>query len=274
MEGELMASDRLSQAVRRHLSLGRLVPLGAPEDGAWLAERAAGRVLRRAAAAAVPDVRVDGVRLALADAGAAAAAVPVVPPPPAATPALPGGPPLASGLPAGPLRIEAACAAGVERPLPECVREVRAALAAAAREGLGLDVAAVDVHVAALLDEEEGPRAETVPERERETEMVRGGGAVADAVLAVPGVLGLSGALGGPSHAVRIMDCPDSPDSPSDEAPGRVVRLQLVVAGERRTLDVVREARASAAKAAADGAPGPVTVSVLVTEVADDAAGA
>lgn len=249
-----MASDRLARAVRRQVSLGRLVPLGAPEDGAWLAERAAGPVLRRTAAAAVPDVRVDGVRLAPADADAAAAAVPVVPPP-------------ASAVPAGPLRIEAACAAGVERPLPECVREVRAALAWAARDRLGLDVTAVDVHVAALLLEVEEEEKEEEEAQVPETARVRGGGAVAGAVLAVPGVLGLS-------DAMRITDSPagsassDTPDAKAQPA-GRLVRLQLVVAGDHRTLDVVRKARAVAAKAAADGAPGPVTVAALVTDVVD-----
>jgi hypothetical protein len=260
-----MASDPLSQAVRRQLRLGRLLPLGAREDGAWLAERAAGRVLRRAVEGAVADVRLDGLRLALAPREEAQAAV--VPPPP-------------SALPPGPLRIEAECAAGLERPLPECVREVRAVLAAAARDRIGLELAGIDVHVAGLLEAPEGNGRTPRAEADEPLSLVRPGGrgavgdAVADAVLAVPGVLGLSGALGGPSQALRVLgtlDAGPEPGAHEPGVPGRLVRLQLAVDAEHRTVAVAREARAAAAKAAQAGAPGPVAVAVLVAEVAERA---
>ncbi|MER5829185.1 nucleopolyhedrovirus P10 family protein, partial [Streptomyces mirabilis] len=51
-----MTADRWTQAVRRQLGLGRLLPLGHPRDGAWIAEEAADAFLRRAAAD-VPAVR-------------------------------------------------------------------------------------------------------------------------------------------------------------------------------------------------------------------------
>ena len=53
--------------VRQQVGLGRFLPLGGPYDGAWIAERAAGGALREAAEREVPEVRLDGVRLGLAD---------------------------------------------------------------------------------------------------------------------------------------------------------------------------------------------------------------
>jgi hypothetical protein len=256
-----MTSDRLLREVRRQVGLGRLLPLGAREDGAWLTERAAGWALRRAVAEAVADVRLDRLRVGPdGDAEAPDApgtALAVTPPPPGA-------------LPPGPLRIEAVCAAGLERPLPECVRHVRAVLATAARERVGLDVAAIDVHVAGLLEQPPpgGGRAAVGPEADP-LSLVRpeADGAVADAVaeavLAVPGVLGLSGALGGPSHALRVLD------TTGGGPPGRLVRLQLAVTAGRRTAAVARRARAAAATAARAGAPGPLAVTILVSEVSD-----
>ncbi|MGH3325912.1 MAG: nucleopolyhedrovirus P10 family protein, partial [Streptomyces sp.] len=62
-----MAADRLAQAVRQQLGLGRLLPLGDAADGAWLAETAAVATLRDAAAAALPEVRLGTLRISLAD---------------------------------------------------------------------------------------------------------------------------------------------------------------------------------------------------------------
>ncbi|MEO3752835.1 nucleopolyhedrovirus P10 family protein [Streptomyces sp. B6B3] len=253
----MTADERLVAAVREQLGLGRLVALGDPEDGAWLAERAAARVLRRAVAEAVGDVRVAGLRLALADPTTAAA--PVVPPPP-------------SGLPSGPLRIAAECAVGMTRPFPEHAAAVRAALVRAATERVGLTVSAVDVHVVALLDETEPaePVPGAAPAAVRPTRD-RSADPVAEAVLAVPGVLGLSDALPGASRP-RVLGGPGGDPEPGGApAPSRrLVRMQLVLDAGRRTLDVVRDARAAAAEAAAATSPDPVVVSLLVTDLTDE----
>ncbi|MGP3972098.1 nucleopolyhedrovirus P10 family protein [Streptomyces sp. 6N223] len=270
-----MAADPLLREMRRQLALGRLLPLGPREDGAWLAERAAGWVLGRSVADAVADVRLDRLRVGPAGEDAGAPAPAVVPPPP-------------SALPPGPLRIEATCAAGLERPLPECAHEVRAVLATAARERIGLEVTGVDVHVAGLLEspgdgrEASAPAGDPLalvppPHGDAATGEATGEARVARAVLAVPGVLGLSGALGGPSQALRVIDAPGAAtpggDAPQGEGretpPERLVRLQLAVAAERRTAAVARQARAAAAEAARAGAPGPVAVTVLVAQLAD-----
>lgn len=127
--------------VRQQVGLGRFLPLGGPYDGAWIAERAAGGALREAAEREVPEVRLDGIRLGLADPDRAAD--PAVPPPP-------------SALPPGPLRLTAEFAATAAWPLPETASRLRTALAVAATERLGLDVAEVDLRVTKLLDEEPG----------------------------------------------------------------------------------------------------------------------
>ncbi|MGM7444871.1 hypothetical protein ACPW7O_26180, partial [Streptomyces tunisiensis] len=75
-----MTADRWTRMVRQQVGLGRLLPLGGPYDGAWIAERAAGGVLRDAAGREVPEARLDSVRLGLADPGTAAE--PAVPAPP------------------------------------------------------------------------------------------------------------------------------------------------------------------------------------------------
>ncbi|MFJ2475765.1 hypothetical protein ACIOWI_22635 [Streptomyces sp. NPDC087659] len=133
-------------AVRARLGLGRLLPLGTAEDGAWLAERAAEPVLRRAAEE-VPGVAPGRIRTGLADPGAAGA--PAVPPPPAA-------------LPPGPLRIEAEFAAAPGASLPELAGSLRTALFTAG-ERLGLPVTVVDLRVTALLDAPPEPASTSSP---------------------------------------------------------------------------------------------------------------
>ncbi|AWI28680.1 hypothetical protein [Streptomyces tirandamycinicus] len=134
-------------AVRARLRLGRLLPLGAPRDGAWLAEQAAEKVLRRAAER-VPGVLPGRIRVGLADPGSAG--TPAVPPPPAA-------------LPPGPLRIEAEFAAIGAVPLVEPAERLRGALFTAAGERLGLRVAAVDLRITALLDGPPEPAGTRTP---------------------------------------------------------------------------------------------------------------
>lgn len=61
-----MSEGRLAEAVRQHLGLGRIVPLGGPADGAWITESAAVPVLR-GAAESVGGVRVRSLRIGPAD---------------------------------------------------------------------------------------------------------------------------------------------------------------------------------------------------------------
>ncbi|GCD46756.1 hypothetical protein [Streptomyces paromomycinus] len=232
-----MAGDQLVTAVRRQLGLGRLLPLGGPADGAWIAERAAAGVLRQAGDA-LPGLRVGTLRLSLADADAA---------PEAAVPSPP------SALPPGPLLIEADVAATAGRPVPASAGLLREALLACAAERLGLDVSVVDVRVTDLLDEDEAEGAKGEG-GEGETgggqvgDAFPGGGATAGdagpleaAVLRVPGAVRLVPALGALSRPVREED-------------GHVL-VQLAVAPDRRTLDVARDVRAAVGKAADAGQP-------------------
>lgn len=131
-----MTADRWTRAVREQVGLGRFLPLGGPRDGAWIAERAAASVLR-SAARAVEGVRLDALRIGLA--APEEAGEPVVPAP-------------ASALPPGALRVTAECAATAVEPLPVTADRLRAALAGAAAERLGLEVAEVDLRVTELLD--------------------------------------------------------------------------------------------------------------------------
>ncbi|UCM87183.1 nucleopolyhedrovirus P10 family protein [Streptomyces marincola] len=246
-----MGSDQLAHAVRRQLSLGRLLPLGGPADGAWLAERAAAPVLR-GAAERVPGVVVEDLRVAPAgDAVAALAA---------------GAPP--SALPPGPLRVEAVVVADAALPLPRTTAAVRAALAGAAAERLGLAVTDVDLTVRDVLTARElaalrtrgRPPAASVPsaavtehaegteDAETAADAENAAAPVAAAVLAVPGVRGLTDVPGGRLRAVEI---------PADGR--RPVRVQVAVDEAHRALDVAR-AVARAASAAAGRAGGAAVV--------------
>ncbi|GGZ44098.1 hypothetical protein GCM10010387_43080 [Streptomyces inusitatus] len=242
-----------ADAVRVRLGLGRLLPLGGPGDGAWLTERAAVAVLRRAAAG-IPGAALGKVRLALAD--PAEAGVPAVPPPP-------------SALPPGALRIEAefeathetgntagagagdeagavaGAVAAVPRPLPDVADALREALFSAAMDSLDLAVEAVDLRVTALVETvrgapggpaSSGPEA---PAEESDREPL------ARAVASVPGVARLTSLLGA---AVRV--------TPGD------VRVEVAIVSGRRPLDVVRAVRAAVTSALGDDRP----VAVVVTD--------
>ncbi|MEU6704208.1 hypothetical protein [Streptomyces wuyuanensis] len=261
-------------AVRARLGLGRLLPLGTAQDGAWLAERAAEPVLRRAAEE-VPGVVPGRIRTGLADPGSSG--TPAVPPPPAA-------------LPPGPLRIEAEFASATAAPLPELAERLRTALLTAAGEHLGLPVTVVDLRVTALLDAppepaaapapgpvrgSEGQRAEASPttakvpdegartgdaprgtaaaagpeeaaERREEAGSAEPRDVIAAAAAAVPGVARLTGTLGA---AVRV-----------DESG---VRVECATASGHRPVEVARAVRAAVTSVL----PSPVPVTVLVTEV-------
>ncbi|MFJ2745574.1 nucleopolyhedrovirus P10 family protein [Streptomyces sp. NPDC087440] len=246
--------------MRRRLGLGRLLPLGAPEDGSWLAESAADAVLRRAAGR-LAGVALGTLRVGLAD--------PDGPPPAPAVPPPPGA------LPPGPLRVEAEFEASATEPIPYAARQLRDALADAARERLGLAVTDVDLRVTGLLaatgrqavpdapgdvsDVPEAPGeapAEDAPEKDAPDapsgRQDSPEAAAARAAAAVPGVLRLTGVLGAPVHY------------DGTALPVAHVRVELAVGGERRAVEVAREVRA----AVADAVPGRPSVTVLVTEVA------
>ncbi|MFJ8194320.1 nucleopolyhedrovirus P10 family protein [Streptomyces sp. NPDC096094] len=245
----MTTADRWARTVREQLRLGRLLPLGDPRDGAWIAERAAREVLL-AAARDVAGVRPGGLRIALADRDDTDE--PAVPPPP-------------SALPPGPLRVTADFAAVVGpaaagEPLPATAARLRAVLTAAAR-GLGLPVTDVDLRATALLDAAAEPEPEPASGHEPPPPpAVHPGdgdaGRAADAALAVPGVARLTATLGRPVDVTEL---------PGEQAalPRRHVRVELAVDGDHRAVEVARRVRAAVTEALADRP----SVAVLVTAV-------
>ncbi|KOV25829.1 nucleopolyhedrovirus P10 family protein [Streptomyces caelestis] len=250
-----MTADRWMRAVRQQVGLGRILPLGGAREGAWIAEQAVETVLRRAAARDAPGVRLDGVRIGLAD-PEGATDEPVVPPPP-------------SALPPGPLRLTVGFAATAARPVPVTAARLRAVLAEAVVERVGLAVTSVDLRVTELLDAESvpvsAPVVEPTAEEEAETEAEAvsapspdGGDSEADrvaaAALAVAGVSRLTGTLG---RSVHLTEQPGG-----GALPRRHVRVDLAVEADACALDVARGVRSAVASALAGGRP---TVAVLIT---------
>ncbi|MFJ4357576.1 nucleopolyhedrovirus P10 family protein [Streptomyces massasporeus] len=239
-----MTADRWTQAVRHQLGIGRLLPLGDARDGAWIAERAAEAVLRSAAWDA-PGVRLDALRIAVAD------------PEDTAEPAVPAPP---SALPPGPLRVTAEFSATASQPLPTTASLLRATLATAATQRLGLVVTEVDLKVTGLLDDE-GPGEAGIAARlpEPPSAAPAGGGdegRVAAAALGVEGVLRLTGALG---HPVHIEELPHE----GAALPHRHIRLELAVGADRRARDVAREVRTMVRRVL----PDHPTVAVVVSAI-------
>lgn len=279
-----MAVDRLTQAVRHQLGLGRLLPLGGAEDGAWLTEEAAVAALRSAVAPRFPGVRLSGVRLDLSDPGTAVE--PAVPPPP-------------SALDAGQLRLEAELSVPADEPLPALTASLRHALLAAAERELGLELRTVDLRVSELLDTpradpEDGPGGSGGPGGPDAPPASAGPGdgaagserpspgsggpatRAAAAVLATPGVARLAPVLGSPlatggatGRAVRVTEHDEEAGAGAADAERRHVLLQLAVVRGSRALDVARAARAAATGALGGTGTGTgrVTVAVLVTGV-------
>ncbi|MFC4497249.1 nucleopolyhedrovirus P10 family protein [Streptomyces ovatisporus] len=279
-----MVADQLAQGVRHQLGLGNLLPLGDAGDGAWLAESAAVAALRAAASQAVPEVRLDGLRLTQAAPDEAVA--PAVPAPPTA-------------LPPGALRLEADFAAPADAPLTTVADRLRAALLTAADRRLGLDVAWADLRVTDLLD---GPAGAAPGDSDRDaaphgTAAATGpqphgaheareaheaeehppapadhprATATAETVIAVPGVTRLAPVLG-PLLGGRTADAVSVTDVEEESGVrSRHLRIQIGVDRNARALDVARAVRQAAAKAAAWDAPEPapsVTVAVVVTAI-------
>ncbi|MFD6422484.1 hypothetical protein [Streptomyces sp. NPDC060198] len=274
-------ADGWTASVRERLGLGRLLPLGGPGDGAWIAERAAASVLRDSTAG--PGAMLGRLRIGAATAGTAPGAPEEGPERgtgagPQAGPGerygeglgderregrvqAPPAPP--SALPPGPLRIEAEFTAPADRPLPTSAALLREALMEAASRRLGLDVAEVDLRVTGLLDAGTPAAgtsaAGTAPagtsaagERAAfplpEVRAGRDDGAAGLAAAAVPGVVSLTRVLGAPVTT--------SADH---------VRVEVATAGGHRALDVARAVRTAVTGALEDGPP----VSVLVTAVVE-----
>ncbi|MFI7287910.1 hypothetical protein ACIBRY_14850 [Streptomyces anulatus] len=233
--------DGWTASVRQRLGLGRLLPLGGPADGAWIAETAAASVLR--GAAALPGTVLGKLRIGPTEEAVERAMTGGGPDASRAPEAGPPAPP--SALPPGPLRIEAEFSTTPDRPLPDTAAALRAALLTAATARLGLEITEVDLTVTALLEDgatDQVTAAETPPPAlGAEPE-----GPVATAAAGVPGVVSLTRVLGGPVHT--------APDH---------VRVEVATAGDHRALDVARSVRTAVAAAAEERLP----VSVLVTDV-------
>ncbi|WP_405521487.1 nucleopolyhedrovirus P10 family protein [Streptomyces canus] len=238
-----MTAEQWARTVRHQLGLGRLLPLGGPRDGAWISEDAAQGVLR-AAVRELPDVRLGGVRIGLAD--PEDTHEPAVPPPP-------------SALPPGPLRVTAEFEATPARPLPVTAERLRTALAGAAERLLGLELGEVDLRVTGLVDEGAEPSPVRQPEPPRAVDAGPGDEALAaGAALSVSGVDRLTGLLGRPVHI-------GDRETGEGSLPRRHVRVELAVRADRRALDVAREVRAAVGEVLSDRP----TVAVLVTGVTD-----
>lgn len=270
--------DRLTRTVREQVALGRLLPLGGPDDAMWIAESAAVRVLRRAAAG-LPGVRLGEVEVLLGAADGVVGVDKVVGGAPeeladgvpedvtdGPAPDVPDGAPVGA-LPHLPLRVRAAFEAAVDEPLPAAAERLRDVLWDAARDQVGLLVAAVDLQVTGLLEGEQLPSAED-PADAGDGEQERGPGlvfagtaeAVEAAARAVPGVLRLTRRLAGLGPGLRIHDT--APPQPA----GRLVQVQIAVATGRIPLTVAREVSAAVTASATLTARGPVTTTVLVTD--------
>ncbi|MFF9487637.1 nucleopolyhedrovirus P10 family protein [Streptomyces sp. NPDC014676] len=242
-----MTVDRLTQVVRQQVGLGRILVLGGPRDGTWIAERAAEAVLRRAVVRDAPGVRLDGVRIGLAD-PEGVTGEPVVPPPPGA-------------VPPGPLRLTVEFAATAARPVPVTASLLREVLAEVVVERVGLAVGEVDLRVVELLDAEPVPGAGpgAVPGREAGSEPSMDDdsevGRVAAAALAVAGVSRLTGVLGRPVHLTEHRG--------DTGLSRRHARVDLAVAADARPLEVARRVRS----AVTESLPDRPTVAVLITAV-------
>lgn len=254
--------------MREQLGLGRLLPLGGPGDGAWIAERAAREVLL-AAARNVAGVRPGDLRIGPADPGGVHE--PAVPPPPGA-------------LPPGPLRVTAGFAAVVEptaaEPLPATAARLRAVLTEAATGRLGLVVADVDLRVTGLLDDTTAPEPDTGSEPDTAAEPDAGSepdtaagpsparvpgtagegdgdeGRVARAASAAPGVARLTGVLGRPVHLTE-------PPPPEGALARRHVRVELAARADHRAVEVARRVR----EVVSEALPDRPSVAVVVTDV-------
>ncbi|MFD9866627.1 hypothetical protein ACFXI8_17030 [Streptomyces niveus] len=114
---------RVMDIVRLELRPGRPLPLGEPDEDLWIVEAAAARAFR-GAAESVPGVRAGSCRIGPRE--------------------------------RGPVRVRLEVAAGLHLSLPELAEEIRARVAAAARDTIGIEVESIDVLVVDLYDGDGG----------------------------------------------------------------------------------------------------------------------
>lgn len=113
-------ADRVMQAVRAEVRLGRLIPLDDPEHELRIAETAAAKVLRRAADS-ITGVRAASCRLTPPEDGTE-------------------------------VDIVMTLAVVLETPVPDLAAQVRRAVAEAARQRLGVAVGRIDLKIVSALD--------------------------------------------------------------------------------------------------------------------------
>ncbi|MFJ5079297.1 hypothetical protein ACIP8Z_32460 [Streptomyces sp. NPDC088553] len=214
----MTTAESWTAGVRDHLAPGRLLPLGAAAEKAWITERAVRDVLARGASG-VRGVVPGTLRIGPADA--------------------PDAPD------SGAVLVTASFGAVAGRALPELTEALRAALLAAAEDGLGLVVDAVDLRVTELLDAAPPePDAGTAPPPGPTSPATDD--PVALAALGVTGVAAVTDTLGPPVRR--------GPDG---------VRVELAVTAGARPLDVARAVRTAVTAAAPEGAAVTVVVSDL-----------
>ncbi|MFH8577877.1 hypothetical protein [Streptomyces zaomyceticus] len=228
----MTTAEGWTAAVRDRLAPGRLLPLGTAAEGAWITERTVRDVLGRSAEA-VRGVVPGALRIG-----------PAYRDPASDTEAEPETEE-AGAAGTGAVLVRASFAAVAGRPLPELTEELRAALIAAAEDGIGLVVTAVDLHVTALLDTAPAGPAEPAAPPPGPTSPATDD-PLALAALGVTGVAGVTDTLGTPVRR---------------SADG--VRVEVAVTAGTRPLDVARAVRATVTAAAPEGTAVTVVVSDL-----------
>ncbi|MFG2648096.1 Asp23/Gls24 family envelope stress response protein [Streptomyces sp. NPDC048436] len=121
-------TGRVMDVVRLELRPGRTLPLGEVDEDAWMVEAAAARTVR-AAAESLPGVRAGSCRIDI-------------------------------DPPRGPVRIRVEVQVALTWNLPEVADHVRSKVREAVDGELGMRIAAVDVTIADVIDEDSGDSVE------------------------------------------------------------------------------------------------------------------
>lgn len=115
---------RVMDLVRTELRPGRTLPLGEPEDDAWITEAAAAKAFR-AVAETLPQVHAGSCRVTLT-------------------------------APHGPMKVALQLAAGFGWTVPELAERVRRLVRGAAHDRVGMDISEIDVTVVDLVADDAG----------------------------------------------------------------------------------------------------------------------